>query len=165
MKNAENRALTINRRQAMKLMGASALASVAPFSTARAAPRPIKLGFVTPATGPLAAVGEVNDFILGDARKAFKKGVANPAGNFPVEILVKDSQSNPNRAAEVASELILQDNIDLMLVDATPENTNPVCDQCELNGVPCVSTAAPWQPWFFGRGGDPANGFKWTYHY
>jgi branched-chain amino acid transport system substrate-binding protein len=22
----------------------------------------------------------------------------------------------------------------------------------------------PWQPWFFGRKGDPAKGFDWTYH-
>ena len=29
----------------------------------------------------------------------------------------------------------------------------PVSDQCEANGVPCISTVAPWQPWFFGRGG------------
>lgn len=165
MEHEANRSPAITRRQALKLVGASARASIAPLSVSRAAPRPIKLDFVTPATGPLAAVGEVNDFILSDAREAFKRGVSNLAGSFPVEILVKDSQSNPNRAAEVASELILQDNIDLMLVDATPENTNPVCDQCELNGVPCISTAAPWQPWFFGRGGDPAKGFQWTYHY
>ena len=66
----------------------------------------------------------------------------------PVEILIKDSQSNPNRAAEVAAELILKNGIDLMLVGSTPENANPVSDQCELNGVPCISTTAPWQPWF-----------------
>jgi branched-chain amino acid transport system substrate-binding protein len=23
----------------------------------------------------------------------------------------------------------------------------------------------PWQPWFFGRKGDPAKGFEWTYHF
>jgi len=31
--------------------------------------------------------------------------------------------------------------------------------------VPCISTDAPWQPYFFGRKGDPAKGFKWTYHF
>ena len=103
--------------------------------------------------------------MLKAVRETLKDGVANPAGKVSVEVLVKDSQSNPNRAAEVAGELILQDNIDLMVVGATPENSNPVCDQCELNGVPCISTTTPWQPWFFGRGGDPAKGFDWTYHY
>ena len=140
MKSAGDSRTILNRREAMKLAGASALASILPFHTVRAAQRLIKIGFVTPATGPLAAAGEVDDFILKGVREALKNGVANPAGNTPVEILVKDSQSNPNRAAEVAGELILQDNIDLMVVGATPDNTNPVCDQCELNGVPCIST-------------------------
>ena len=31
--------------------------------------------------------------------------------------------------------------------------------------MPCLSTLAPWQPYFFGRGGDPAAGFDWTYHF
>src|SRR3989304_6060050 len=43
--------------------------------------------------------------------------------------------------------------------------TNPVSDQCELNEVPCISTVAPWQPWFFTRGGKPDVGFNWTYHF
>ena len=52
-----------------------------------------------------------------------------------------------------------------MMSIATPEMINPVADQCEANGVPCLSTLAPWQPYFFGRGGDPAVGFDWTYHF
>jgi len=37
--------------------------------------------------------------------------------------------------------------------------------------MPCVSTMAPWQPWFIGRQADPAGGppawkpFEYTYHY
>ena len=156
----------LNRRRALQLAGASALASVAPFRIARAAAvRPIKVGSVVPVTGPLAALGETNDFNLKIIQEVLKDGVANPNGRYPIEIITKDSQSSPNRAAEVAGELILQDGIDLMVVGSTPETSNPVCDQCELNGVPCISTTTPWQPWFFGRGGDPAKGFQWTYHY
>jgi branched-chain amino acid transport system substrate-binding protein len=83
----------------------------------------------------------------------------------PVEILVRDSQSGPNRAAEVAASLIKSDKVDLMLVTSTPDTVNPVSDQCEINQVPCVSTDAPWQTFFFGRGGNPAKGFDWTYHF
>jgi branched-chain amino acid transport system substrate-binding protein len=39
-----------------------------------------------------------------------------------------------------------------------------VSDLCELNEVPCLSSVVPWQPWFFGRKGDPKKGFGWTYH-
>ena len=31
--------------------------------------------------------------------------------------------------------------------------------------TPCVSTDAPWQAYFFGRGGKPDKGFDWTYHF
>ena len=52
-----------------------------------------------------------------------------------------------------------------MVVAGAPDTVNPVSDQCEINQVPCVSTDAPWQPYFFGRGGNPAKGFDWTYHF
>ena len=31
--------------------------------------------------------------------------------------------------------------------------------------MPCITTNAPWQPYFFGRKGDPKKGFDWTYHF
>jgi branched-chain amino acid transport system substrate-binding protein len=158
-------AASVSRRRALQLAGATALSGLASYIPARAAARPIRVGYVSPATGPLAPLGEADDYVLKSVRETLKDGVVTAAGKVPVEILVKDSQSNPNRAAEVAGELILQDNIDLMVVGATPENSNPVCDQSELNGVPCISSTTPWQPWFFGRGGDPSKGFDWTYHY
>jgi hypothetical protein len=51
---------------------------------------------------------------------------AAPGMGLEVEVMVKDSQSNPNRAAEVASELISRDEVNLILVASTPETTNPV---------------------------------------
>src|SRR6185295_7687001 len=126
--------------------------------------RVLKLGYVSPQTGPLAGFGESDRFVLDDVRSVLKE-ISIGGASHPVEILVKDSQSDPNRAAQVAADLILKDGIDLMDVASTPETTNPVADQCEINGVPCISTVAPWQPYFFGRKGDPARPFKWTYHF
>lgn len=124
----------------------------------------IKIGFVSPQTGPLAPFGEADKFTIEQMNKLFAGGIDIGGKKVPVRIIQKDSQSNPNRAGEVANDLILKDKITLMLVSSTPETANPVCDACELNEVPCISTVVPWQPWFFGRGGDPAKGFKWTYH-
>src|SRR5262249_180446 len=61
--------------------------------------------------------------------------------------------------------LILGDKVDLIVASATPDTTNPVADQAEVNEVPCITTNCPWQPYFFGRKGDPAKGFTWTYHF
>ena len=52
-----------------------------------------------------------------------------------------------------------------IVASATPDTTNPVADQAEVNEVPCITTNCPWQPYFFGRKGDPAKGFTWTYHF
>ena len=163
MKSAKHR--VISRRRVLQAGGIVAAASTLGWSGAFAARRPVRIGYVTPRTGPLAAFAEADDFVIGAARKIFADGIVVGGGKHPLEIIVKDSQSNPNRAAEVASDLIIKDKVDLMLVASTPETTNPVSDQCELNHTPCISTVAPWQPWFFTRGGKPATGFEWTYHF
>lgn len=125
----------------------------------------IKIGFVTPRTGPLAPFAEADTFVIEQMRKLFAAGIDIGGVKHQVEIIVKDSGSNPSRASDVAAELILKNKIDLMLVASTPETTNPVSDQCELHKKPCISTVAPWQPWFFARGGKPEKGFDWTYHF
>jgi len=155
--------MSINRRHFVQATAAGAAAISWPVL---AQSRTIKLGFVSPQTGPLAPFGEADRWVIAGITEAFKGGLDVGGGRrLNVQVVVKDSQSNPNRAGEVANDLILKDRVDLMLVSSTPETTNPVSDACELNEVPCISTVAPWQPWFFGRKGDPAKGFNWTYHF
>jgi branched-chain amino acid transport system substrate-binding protein len=156
------------RRRALSLIGGASLAAGTaglPLGAFAQPGKTIKIGFVTPKTGPLAPFAEADTFVIEQMRALFKDGLEIAGVKYPVQILVKDSQSNPNRAAGVASDLIVKDKIDLMLVSSTPETTNPVSDQCELNKKPCISTVAPWQPWFFTRGGKPEKGFDWTYHF
>jgi branched-chain amino acid transport system substrate-binding protein len=132
---------------------------------ARAAGRTVKIGMVSPATGPIAAFGEADQWVLGEIRKALASGISIAGEQHPVEIVYRDSQSNANRAAEVAAQLINNDRIDIMVASSTGDTTNPVSDQCEVNGVPCVTADDPWEDWFFGRKGNPAKGFEWTYHF
>ncbi|MCU0903175.1 MAG: ABC transporter substrate-binding protein [Tabrizicola sp.] len=92
----------------------------------------IKVGYVSPQTGPLVAFAEADAFIL----KGFAK-VASEKGR-PIEVIVKDSQPNPNRAAEVAKELIVDDEVSLILVALPPETTNPLATTCDAEGIPCT---------------------------
>jgi branched-chain amino acid transport system substrate-binding protein len=124
----------------------------------------VKIGFTVPLTGSLAGFGEANPFILDAVKKLTANGIMLGDKSYKVEITQKDVESNSDKAASAAGELITS-GVDVMLAIATPEMINPVADQCEANGVPCLSTLAPWQPYFFGRGGDPAKGFDWTYHF
>lgn len=156
----------LSRRTFLKA-GTAALAAPAILTATRAyAQNPtLKIGYVSPATGPLAGFAEADGYIIDGINKAFAGGLQNNGKSWSVEIIVKDSQSNPNRAAEVASQLILEDEVDILLGAATPDTTNPVSDQAEVNGTPCITTDCPWQPYFFGRNGDPAKGFESTYHF
>jgi branched-chain amino acid transport system substrate-binding protein len=124
-----------------------------------------KIGFTAPLTGPLAGFGEANDFTLKTIKDLVKDGLMIGSKSYKVDIIVADVQSNSDVAASQAGKLITDDGVDMIIAMATPEMINPVADQCEANGVPCLSTLAPWQPYFFGRKGDPAKGFDWTYHF
>lgn len=127
--------------------------------------RRIKIGLVAPITGPLAAFSIELPFVLEQIKKATGGVLKTAAGDRGFDIVVKDSQSSRNRASEVAQELILREKVDLMLTFATPATVVPVADQCEINGVPCLSNDTPLQSYFFSRGGDPKKGFNWTYHF
>ncbi len=155
---------TPSRRTVLKGLGAS-LATSTIAAPALARSRPIKLGFVTPQTGPLAIFAEPDAFVLDQVRRSIGDGLMINGSRHPVEIIVKDSQSSSNRASSVAQELIYDDEVDILLATSTPDTTNPVADQAELNGVPCITNDTPWQPHFFGRQGDPAKGFDYTFHF
>lgn len=146
-------------------LGALAAPAVLRVIPANAQSKAIKIGMVSPKTGPLAGFGEADAFVIEQVNKILKPGLAVGGKTYPVEIISKDSQSTSTRASEVASELILHDKVDLILGQAAPDTTNPVADQAEVNEVPCVTTNCPWQPYFFGRNGDPKKGFNWTYHF
>lgn len=154
----------ITRRSLLKASAATGftLATSGLAAPAIAQGAKIRLGYVSPQTGPLAGFAESDAYNI----KAFLDSDAGK--NF--EVIVKDSQSNPNRAAEVAKSLIVDDEINLMLVGSTPENTNPVATTCEAEGMPVISTMAPWQPWFIGQQGNPGDPPSWkpfdfAFHY
>ncbi len=134
-------------------------------STTTSAARTIKIGYVAPKTGATAAFTEADDFVLDQMRKALADGLMINGTKHQVVIIEKDNRSDQNRGAEVASELIKSDKVDIITAACNANNVNPVADQAELNQVPCISDDAPWQAYFMGRGGKPDKGFDWTYHF
>ncbi|MDA7999797.1 MAG: ABC transporter substrate-binding protein [Alphaproteobacteria bacterium] len=142
----------INRRRfvqgSVAALAASRLAAPAIAQGAK-----IKLGYVSPRTGPFAAFAEADKFVI-------DKFVNAEGSDF--EVIVKNSESNPSRANEVARELIVEDEINLMLVSSTPETTNPVTTVCENEEIPVLSTVAPWEAWFIGQQSDQSDPTSWT---
>lgn len=158
---------SVTSRRGFMMAGVASLAAPAILRSTRAyaATPTLKIGLVGPRTGPLASFTEADDYVLEAITKSFAGGIENNGKTWNIEIISKDSQSNPNRAAEVAADLILSDGVDIILAASTPDTVNPVADQAEINEIPCITTDCPWQPYFFGRNGVPGQGFQSTYHF
>ena len=148
-------------------VAASSLAagSLISCGTKTSAARTVKIGYVASKTGPLSPFAEADDFVLAGVRKLLADGLEINGVMHTVVIIDKDSRSNPIRAAEVTNHLINADKVDLLISSGAPETVNPVAEQAESNQIPCITNDAPWQGYFFGRGGKPETGFEWTYHF
>jgi branched-chain amino acid transport system substrate-binding protein len=157
----------VTRRDFIKTVGAAGVAAAGtgllPRSSRAAKRDYILIGHPAPATGPIAAFGE-------SSKWADKRAVAEINKNggiylkelgkrLPVRVKAIDTESNPTKAAEVTSKLILQDKVDLMLSMGTPDTVNPVDAICEKFQVPAVSSVAPIEPWLTG------GPYKWSYHF
>ncbi|MDR1815529.1 MAG: ABC transporter substrate-binding protein [Clostridiales Family XIII bacterium] len=133
---------------------------------AAATGEPIKLGLVTPATGPLSGFGEdgaspsdtwIEDQLIDYVNNTLG-GIEIDGEMRPIELVVYDSQSDTTVATQMAEKLITDDKVDLMLVRHTPETVNPVSAVCERYEMPCVAMDAPVDAWL-------AEGpYEWVYH-
>ncbi len=127
--------------------------------------REIKIGFVTPLTGAIAAFGMADKFCADLWSEAIGDGLVLGDGmKHPIKFELQDSQSDSMRASQVAGDLIQNTKVDMIMAAATPDTVNPVADQAEALGTPCVTCDTPMEPYYFGRGATPDKPFKWTYH-
>jgi branched-chain amino acid transport system substrate-binding protein len=126
----------------------------------------LTIGYVSPTTGPLAAFGESDAYVVKAMTAYFAANPISAGGKtFSVKIVVRDAQSTSTRAGEVAAELINSEGADLLLASSTPDIVNPVSEQCEANSVPCLTTVAPWQPFAIrGQDGTPSD-LAFSHHF
>jgi branched-chain amino acid transport system substrate-binding protein len=128
--------------------------------------REVKIGFVSPLTGNISNFGVPDKYCVDRASEAFGEGVVLGDGKkHKVTVVLKDSQSDTNRAAQVAGDLINNDKVDIVTAASTPDTVSPVADTCEASGQPCITNDCPWQPYVGSRSqGKLDTVFKWTYH-
>ncbi len=158
----------ITRRDFIKKVGKSTaalgVASVMPtlVKPARAAKRDyILIGRPNPSTGPIAGFGETAEWVGKRAVDEINKGggifIKEYGKKLPVKIKLMDTESNPTKAGEIASRLILKDKVDLMVVYGTPATVNPVTGICERYKVPCIASENPIEMWL------TAAPYQWSF--
>ena len=89
--------------------------------------REIKVGFVTPLTGPIALFGVPDQYCAQRWNEAVADGLGmrrrQESSDQPS--IVRDSQSDTNRAAQVAGDLINNDKVDVIMAASTPDTVQP----------------------------------------
>jgi hypothetical protein len=80
----------------------------------------LKTGYVSPETDPLAGFGEADKFVIGALNAKFKEGIDIGGDKRTIEVLIRDSQSDSNRAASVANDLILNTGVNRPLSPEPP---------------------------------------------
>jgi branched-chain amino acid transport system substrate-binding protein len=122
----------------------------------------ILIGRPNPSTGPIAAFGEgtpwVDDRVLAEINKDGGIYIKEYGKKVPVKIKIVDTESDPAKAAELASRLILNDKVDLMVVYHTPATVNPVTSICERHKMPCIALDTPVEMWLTG------GPYHWAFH-
>ena len=112
------------------------------------------IGHPNPSTGPIASFGEAtpwaDELAIGEINKQGGIFIKEAGKKLPLKLKVVDTASDPTKAADVASKLILNDKIDIMVVLHTPDTVNPVTSMCERYQVPCVALDSPLEPWLEG---------------
>jgi branched-chain amino acid transport system substrate-binding protein len=157
----------LDRRTLLKAAGATGLASamnVPLVNIARAAGNTLKIGWVGCLSGVRAQFAEPDPWIHERIKARLKDGLKIGGKTYQVELVFKDNQSDPNRSSVIASELVLREKCDLILIedgDAQP----PVQELADARGIPTISTQVPWQGWMFPRKSTPDKGFPYSYHF
>src|SRR6266568_7324953 len=110
----------------------------------------IVIGFIHPLTGALADFGTSDTWILSKIAQTsqYKNGFKIGGKTYRVTVKSYDTQSDPNRAGDLASQAILSDKVDLLLTSSTPETVNPVATKAETLGTPVICGNVPWQAWY-----------------
>ena len=106
----------ISRRNLLLSAGATslALASGSRRAFAAGAENTLRVGFISPRTGPLGGFGQTDGYVLDVARAALKNGLKVGDKTYDVTILDQDTQSDPSRAGQLAKSLINGDGVDFL---------------------------------------------------
>jgi branched-chain amino acid transport system substrate-binding protein len=119
----------------------------------------IKIGASLPITGPLAAFGELIEAgyqeLVDDVNA--EGGIEVDGTKREVELIIRDSESEPDTVSEQSRSLVLNDEVVALLGSVSPPLTIPASNVAERERVPFVTSLTPLQAW------KGANQEGWTY--
>jgi branched-chain amino acid transport system substrate-binding protein len=133
-------------------------------TTGAASGREVKVGVISPVTGAYAVFAIADKWGVGLIDKHLGDTLVLGDGmKHKVSWLIRDTQSDSNRAAQVTGDLIQNDKADLLVVGGGPDTSLPAAEVAESMGCPLLACQTPWQAWIFGRNKTLDTAEKWVY--
>jgi branched-chain amino acid transport system substrate-binding protein len=126
----------------------------------------VTVGRVVPLTGPLLDMGRETPWLDDNKLKPINAAGGLTVGKQKCKIVYKiyDSKGTVAGSGEAATKAILQDKVDVLMAQGTPDTTNAPSDLCERNQIPCITSNTPIEAWLFGPDGKPKT-FKYAFHF
>ena len=143
--------MALHRRTVLKGVGATALATVAMPWIARAQTGPMRVGFLTVKTGPLASGG----LQMEQGLTLYLKERNNTLAGRPVQLFTGDSAGAPAVARTKMQELVERDNVSCLIGPLATAEALAIDDYIRDKQIPTLSVAAAEDmtqrkanPWF-----------------
>lgn len=125
----------------------------------------VKVGRIVPITGALVDVGRETPWVDEHKMRQLEDGALNVGDQMcKIEFKIYDSKSTSAGSAEAAQNAILNDEVDVLMAQGTPDTTNAPADLCERYEIPCITTNTPIEAWLFGPDGQPKD-YDYTFHF
>ena len=130
------------------------------------APTSVKLGATLPESGIFAGFGEQG----WGMQKAVDDWNDTYGGMYlsewdvtvPVELTIKDNQSDPNQVGPQSTDLVVTDGVHALLCPNAPcDLHDPTTSVASANGVPSIIGGGPFEPWYFGSQGEVTPEYTW----
>jgi len=104
---------------------------------------PYKIGFCASITGPGSSLGLPERNTAEMIAEQYADGITGPDGvHHAVQVIIYDTESNPDTAASVASRLINEDEVDVLVCGTLSGNSMAVVPIATENEVTMVSMAS-----------------------
>ncbi len=122
----------------------------------------ILVGYVAPFTGPLSCFVVAYDWVEDQCLEVINQEggiyIESYGKNLPVRVITGDSESDPTKATEVATKMVLDDKVDILMGAWTPDTTSPVSAVAERYSVPALMVNTPADSWLTGGPFEWATG-------
>jgi branched-chain amino acid transport system substrate-binding protein len=148
------------------LLGTAAAAALLAALPAAAQECTVTVGRVVPITGPLLDMGRETPWLDENKIKPINAAGGLQVGGSKCRIAYRiyDSKGTMAGSGEAATRALLQDKVDVLFAQGTPDTTNAPADLCERYKVPCITSNTPVEPWLYGPDGKPKN-YDYTFHF